>query len=118
MCAIQHNVIYRVCHNVEHVIGAASNVFIMIRTVDATDMYYCRDHVDCVCLCRLMFVGRYSSIYRVNVDGTGQREIVSGLSMFVIGLSLDHNNHVCWDGYRSGKTGKGQRIVLSLELIK
>ena len=85
-------------------------------TVDATDMNYCRDHVDCVCLCRLMFYGGHSYIhpvYRVNVDGTGKIMIVSGLGTKVFALSLDHNNHVCW-----GQIGKGQRTVLSLAHIK
>ena len=89
------------------------NICSIICTVDDTDMYCCRDHVDCVCPCRLVFVGGSSSIYRVNVNGTGKREIVSGLSISVRALSLDHNNHVCW-----GQHGKDQRTVLSLAHIK
>ena len=46
------------------------------------------------------------------MDGTGKREIVSGLSN-VFALSLDHNNHVCW-----GQEGKGQRTVLSWATMK
>ena len=83
----------------------------MIRTVTATDMYYCRHHVDCVCLCRLVFCG-YKSIYRVNVDGTRNRTIVSGFGQPVFALSLYHNNHVCWS-----QAGKGQRTGLSLAPI-
>ena len=86
-------------------------MFTIMCTVDATDMYYCRDHVDCVCLCRLMFYGLYF-IYRANVDGTGKRRFVSGLDSQVSALSIDHNNHVCW-----GQLGKGQRTVLSLAHI-
>ena len=89
-----------------------SFVFAIIRTVAATDMYCNRDHVDCVCLCRLMFYGYYS-VYRANVDGTGKITIVSGLSNMVDALSVDHDNHVCW-----GQTGKGQRTVLSVARIK
>ena len=86
----------------------------IICTVVATDMYYCRDHVDCVCLCRLVFYGGGSSIlYRANVNGTGKREIVSGLGNSLWALSIDHNNHVCW-----GQQGKDQRTVLSLAHIK
>ena len=87
-------------------------MFTIMCTIDATDMYYCRDHVDCVCLCRLMFYG-YLSVSRVNVDGTGKRRIVSGLGNMVWALSIDHNNHVCW-----GQNGKDQRTVLSLAYIK
>ena len=75
-------------------------------------MYYCRDHVDCVGRYRLMFYG-YKSVYRANVDGTGQREIVSDLWWKIFALSLGHNNHVCW-----GKYGKYQRTVLNLAPIK
>ena len=75
-------------------------------------MYCSRDHVDCVCLCRLVFFG-YSSIYRVNVDGTDKREIVSDLGINVYALSIDHINHVCW-----GQRGKSQIIALSGAHIK
>ena len=78
----------------------------MIRTVDATDMCYCRDHVDCVCLCRLVFVRDTYNVYSVNLDGSGKKEIVPILivDLTLYGMSLDHNNHVCWSQEGKGST--------------
>ena len=54
-----------------------------------------RDYVDSVCLCRLLFYGKYG-VFRRNVDGTGLETLASGLSALVQALSVDHNNRVCW----------------------
>ena len=99
--------ILRSCLIVVFAIGSTSTIFTIIFVqLPLLIMYYCRDHVDCVCLCRLIFYG-HRSVSRVKIDGTGKIKFVSGLTA-VNALSLHRNNSVCW-----GQQGKGQQTVLS-----